>query len=306
MTHGQRIGQLAALHPDKIAVISVAADGSRTTLTWQELERDSNRAARALLARGVAPGSTIGVAVPPDLDHVIAVTAAWKTGALVVPLNHEAGPAERAALHQALPGVIVGDGDWASVPPRWWVHDNHLDDAPIQTPGIPRSASASGGSTGKPRIVVRARPWVYQRDGLLSAWDRANGVDLGQVQLVMLPMYHAGFTGLHHGLMLDHTIVLMQRFVPHLVPDLVERFRVATFRIVPTLMRMILQVPGIGGRDFSSVVAVHHGAGACPVSVKRAWLDLVDPTAVYENYSSVERLGLVTIRGDEWLERPGW
>ncbi|MEU2608423.1 class I adenylate-forming enzyme family protein [Streptomyces albus] len=305
MTHGERVGQLAGQHPDKEAVVSVAPDGSRTVLTWAELESLSNRAARGLLARNVRPGAPVAVAVPPGIGHVVAVTAAWKIGALVVPLNHAATPDEQAQLKEAVGGVVVGTGDWAEVPPRWWEADEGLDDSPVSTGPEPRSASASGGSTGRPRIVIRRRTWSYDPDALLSAADRETGLDFGQAQLVMLPMYHAGFTGLHHGLVLDHTIVLMERFVPRLFGELVEEYRIACFRIVPTLMRLILESPGIEKRDLSSVVAVHQGAGACPLSVKRAWLRLIRPEAVFEDYSSVERLGLVTIRGDEWLEHPG-
>lgn len=305
LSHGARIGQLARAHPDRVAVISVAPDGSRTTITWADLESISNRAARGLLARGVSHGATVVVAVPPGIGHVITVTAAWKIGATVVPVNHAAPDVELAALMATVGGHLVGAGERADVPTGWWADDEHLDDGPVHTDATPRSASASGGSTGRPRIVLRRRPWVYPEGQLLSAADRATGLDFGQVQLVMLPMYHAGFTGLHHGLVLDHTIVVMERFVPALFCELVERFRVNCFRIVPTMMRLIMQVPGVRERDFSSVVAVHQGAGACPVAVKREWLEVIKPEAVFEDYSSVERLGLVTIRGDEWLEHPG-
>ncbi|MFI7503311.1 class I adenylate-forming enzyme family protein [Streptomyces sp. NPDC049687] len=305
ITHGERIRHLAEEHPDRTAVVSVAADGSRTVLNWAELERTSNRAARGLLERGLKPGSPLALAVPPGIGHVVATAAAWKTGALVVPLNHAAAPAEREQLRETVGGFVIGDGDWADVPPAWWETDGHLDDSPVQEGPEPRSASASGGSTGRPRIVVRRRTWTYDSDALLSDADRETGLDFGQTQLVMLPMYHAGFTGLHHGLVLDHTIVLMERFVPRLFGELVEEFRVNCFRIVPTMMRLILQDPGIERRDLSSVVAVHQGAGACPESVKHAWLKIFRPEACFEDYSSVERLGLVTIRGDEWLRHPG-
>lgn len=305
MTHGERIGRLAAQHPAGKAVVSVSPDGMCTVLTWAELESTANRAARGLLARGVRPGSPVAIAVPSGIGHVIATTAAWKTGALVVPLNHAATPEERSRLKAAVGGVVIGEGDWADVPPRWWEADGALDDSAVRTGPAPRSASASGGSTGRPRIVVRRRAWVYDPETLLSPADRETGLDFGQTQLVMLPMYHAGFTGLHHGLVLDHTVVLMERFTPKLFGPLVEEYRVACFRIVPTLMRLILECPDLGAHDLSSVVAVHQGAGACPQSVKRAWLERFSPEAVFEDYSSVERLGLVTIRGDEWLEHPG-
>nr|BFE56251.1 AMP-binding protein [Dactylosporangium thailandense] len=315
ITIGERIGALAAEHPDTLAIVSVAPDGTRRTLTWEHLERVTNVAARGLLERartaGVSPAGPVGIALPSGLDHVIATLAAWKAGALVVPLNHEATETERAALRAKLAGgMLIGGREWdgeetATVAGGWWRDDDGLGDGPVEAAGVPRSASASGGSTGLPRIVIRRRPWVYDPERLLSDADRETGLRFGQAQLVTLPMYHAGFTGLHHGLVLDHTIVLLERFVPTLFAGLVEEFRVNCFRIVPTQMRMLLEVPAFAEADLTSIEAVHQGAGPCLVEVKRRWLELVPPKVVFEDYSSVERLGLVTIRGDEWLEHPG-
>ena len=153
--------------------------------------------------------------------------------------------------------------------------------------------------------MLRDKPWTYPVSGLPSAEDRALGMEIGQVQLVMLPLHHTGFTKLHHGLALDHTIVLMSRFDAELALRLIERHRVAYFPTVPTMMRRILDVPGVESFDLTSVKAVHHGSTSCPPDVKRAWLRLFGPETTFEGYSSQERIGAVWIRGDDWLEHPG-
>jgi bile acid-coenzyme A ligase len=306
ITIGERIGQLAERHPDAPAIAMLSPEGATRTLTWSALERGSNRAAHALEAHGVTADSILGVALEAGFEHAQTTLGAWKLGACVVPLNASASERERRELRSLLgaQAAIVGEGSWATIP-TGYADAKQWSDEPLAPRGTPRSASASGGSAGAPRIVMRQRAWQYPQDDVLTSADRATGLRCGQIQLVVLPMHHAGFTALHHGLALDHTIVWMERFVPQLVPRVLEQLRVNHIRIVPSLMRLLLDVPELRTCDRTSVESMHHGAGPCSERVKRAWLELFDPATVFEDYSSVERLGVVTIRGDEWLRRPG-
>lgn len=304
VTIGERVGQLAARHPDAPAVIAVAPETRPTVLTWEKLETGTNVAARVLADRGVSESSVVVVSLPTGLDHVLATVAAWKLGAVVLPLDPAAPERETAALLDAAgAALVVGRGPGALDPKD--LRSGEVSAAPLSRLGTPRSAHATGGSTGRPRIVLRSKPWVYPTRDIPSKEDRSLGLDVGQVQLTMLPLHHTGFTKLHHGLVLDHTVVLLQRFVPALVPELIERYRVNYLAIVPTMMRWILDVPGLSDYDLSSVTTVHHGAAACPEWVKRAWLELLGPETVYEGYGSQERIGAVWIRGDDWLQHPG-
>jgi len=305
VTYGERIGQLAAEHPAKVAVRQVAPNGTTVALTWDELERRTNVAARGLADHGVTAASTVAIGLPPGLDHVIATIAAWKCAALVVPFDPTASPAERAALAAALGGhVSIGTGTWATIRPGWWQESTHSD-APMAVEGLPRAASLTGGTTGLPRVILRPRPWAYEDGAWLASHERGQGMRLGQIQLVALPLYHTGFHAIYQGLALDHEIIVMTRFVPSLFPKLVAEYRVSHVRLVAALMRMILDVPDLANHDLSSIESVHHGAGPCPEPVKRAWLDLLGPDRVYEVYASQERIGRTEIRGDEWLQRPG-
>ncbi|MFK3978917.1 AMP-binding protein [Micromonospora sp. NPDC050397] len=304
ITVGERIGQLAADHPTRPAVVAVAPDGNRQTMTWARLESESNAAAHALAEAGVGPESTVTVVLSAGVDHVVATIAVWKLGGLVVPLDPHATPSERRATAAAIGEHISIGGPEETVSPLRWCTGNYPED-PLPSRGVPRSASLTGGTTGQPRVVRRRKPWTYRPDALLSESERARGMRLGQVQLVVLPMYHAGFSALYQGLVLDHQIVLMERFVPRLFPRLVQEHRVSYLRIVPALMRMVLDVPDLAEFDLSSIEAVHHGAGPCPEEVKRRWLDLIGAERVVEDYASQERVGSVLIRGDEWLAHPG-
>jgi long-chain acyl-CoA synthetase len=57
------------------------------TLTWAQLERESDAFAASLAAQGVARGDRIGLLLPNCPQFFIAEFAAWKLGAIVAPLN---------------------------------------------------------------------------------------------------------------------------------------------------------------------------------------------------------------------------
>ncbi|WBB60780.1 AMP-binding protein [Streptomyces sp. WMMC500] len=301
---GERIGVLAARHPDRTAVISVRPDGAETSVTWAELQARSNAAARALAAAGVGGDDVVVVCLPNGIPHIVSTLAAWKVGALVVPVNPALPEREHAELLARVAGAHVIGGRSGSPPPAD-LPATAADGAEYPSSGVPRSAALTGGSTGTSRIVLRRHPWTYDPDAPAPAGYSLEGMRTGQVQLVSLPMYHGGFLETHNGLAMEHTVVVMERFSPTLFLRLVERHRVAFLVLVPTLMRAIASVPDVESFDLGSIEALYHGSGGCHESDKRRWLDLLSPERVYEDYGSIEDIGFLTIRGDEWLKHPG-
>ena len=84
---GDRIADLAAAHPEQVAIIVVGPRGEETAMTWSELDQRANAAARGLKQEGVRDDTVVGVALPPGFEHAVAVVGSWKLGATVVPLN---------------------------------------------------------------------------------------------------------------------------------------------------------------------------------------------------------------------------
>ena len=79
-------------------------------LTYQELDRLSNKVARALLRLGVAPGDRVGILAPKSAAAVIGIYGALKAGACYVPLDPKA-PAERLShiVRDSGAATIVAD-----------------------------------------------------------------------------------------------------------------------------------------------------------------------------------------------------
>jgi len=72
--------------PDRLALIHERRDGSVQRYTFSELKRLSDQAANLFASRGVRAGDRIGILLPQEPETAIAHVAAYKMGAIAVPL----------------------------------------------------------------------------------------------------------------------------------------------------------------------------------------------------------------------------
>ncbi|HEX2038217.1 MAG TPA: AMP-binding protein, partial [Acidimicrobiales bacterium] len=309
ITLGRRLAQLAEERPALTAITFVHDTGATRDVLWLELEHWTNRLARLLAQRGVGEQSTVVVELPNCLEHFAVTIAAWKLGAMAVPVNAKLPPAERdAVLEVARATVVVADRDDPTVlRPTALAEADRLSADPL--PDVvphPGRAIASGGSTGRPKLIVDPNPAAYPVEAIQAMVNAWAGVDLDEVQLVSGPLYHnAPFAWAHIGLFLGHRLVVMEHFDAEQAVRLVETYKVTFAPLVPTTMQRILRLPDIRTRDLTSIKSVFHTAAPCPEWVKRGWIDLIGPERVYELFGATEAVGLCVIRGDEWLEHPG-
>lgn len=303
------------MHPTIPAQISaLAADGpdrpvvtcEGRTLSRRELDRSTNRLARAYASRGVTEGSYVTVAVANSIEWVQAVLACWKLGAVPQPLSPRLPDAEYAALLDLHPrALLVGRPD-----PRGAVPDvpaglvSEFSDEPLPEAVSPVwKAMASGGSTGRPKLIEA---------GGSSRIPAAIGYPLGaepdDVNLVSVPLSHnTGFTTAVMGLLLGHHLVLMPRFEAHEFLRLITEHRVTYLATVPTIMQRVLPVyrSDPDAYDLSSIRRFWHLAAPCPPAVKEAWIELVGPEVVWELYGGTELQALTFISGTQWRSHRG-
>lgn len=314
MSFGERVTDLARRRPYQAAVVAVAADGTERTLSWAELDRRTNAVARRLAEHGADEGTMVAICLVNGVEHVLVALAAWKLGACVLPLSPRLPAAERAQILDLLGdrrlvvsrdlGDPPGEGLDLSGTPLLSSSDEYSVVALETRIPRPGKAMGSGGSTGRPKIIVDPRPWMADPTSV-SPFDEL-GVRAGQIQLVAGPMYHnAPFSTAHYGLFYEHTLVVMERFDADLALELIERHRVEFVFLAPTMMLRMSRSEGFARRDLSSLEAVYHTAMSCPAWLKREWISRVGATHVYEAYGSTENTGFTSIRGDEWLDHPG-
>lgn len=307
-TYGARLAELAKANPELQVLTFVPEVGAETKFTYQELEATTNRLARALSAHGVGESTVLAMPIKNSPTLVLLCFAVWKLGGCALPLNPRAPQRElegmtRAAQSSGRSVVLVSDE--APLTPAIvsaLAEDQSSDPLPDRV-SVPGKAIGSGGSTGQPKIVVDPRPWmaVPMKEGTVDAFGRRPE----HTVLIPGPLYHNGpFVPFFVSLFDGATVVLMERFDAARAVDLIERYKVGWTFMVPTQMARISKLPDLNASALSSLEGLYHSGSGCAEWLKRKWIELIGPEAIYEVFGSSEQIGAFFIRGDEWLEHP--
>jgi bile acid-coenzyme A ligase len=298
---GQILTDLATEDPDRPAVTC-----GRRSLTRHELESSANRLARAYEQHGVRHGDRVTIALPNSVEFYEACFAVWKLGAVPQPVSWQLPDHEQSTIIElANPSLVVG----ASSAPagraavaRGFAPDQALSDDPLPPVISPAwKAMTSGGSTGRPKLIVTAD------SGLIDTGRRPMNMQPHQVQLIPGPLYHSTPFSAVYGLFIGQHLVVMEKFDAAEALRLIAHHRVSFAQFVPThLLRMWRLIePDPSRYDLSSLDAIWHLAAPCPPWLKRAWIDLLGPERVFELYSCTETIAMTQISGSEWLTHPG-
>ncbi|MEU0333501.1 AMP-binding protein [Streptomyces sp. NPDC006193] len=297
-------GAYAAESGDTVVVRAGAA-----SLTWTALHRGSNRVARGLLAAGAARGRIVSLLLPNSTDLVLAVFACYKAGATPQVLSPWMRPAElHAILELGDPAVVVTEAGNAlidragatTVDDLGAGQPDHDLDAEVATSW---KAPVSGGSTGRPKIILSGRPAVT------SGFDAGMwGIEAGERALITAPLHHnAPFVTALSTIFLGGSVTLLTRFDPERTLSAIDEYGVSWVYLVPTMMRRIVALPQEVRDRYSlaSLRSLWHCAEPCPVWLKRQWIEWLGPERVWELYGGTEAEAGCTVRGDEWLEHVG-
>jgi len=303
MSYGRTLGFWAKRDPD--AKILHFEGRSQTRI---ELERRSNRLARVYRELGVTPGARVTIALPNGIEFFEACMAVWKIGATPNPISSRLPKIERQALVElAKPALVVGvaPGFYGDVPTcaSGFEADAGVSDAPLKD-AVSEEARAlsSGGSTGRPKLIVTTEPALTDPE-LAPAPTQATGTTL-----IPGPLYHAGpFMASWQSILSGGCVVLMARFEAEAALQLVERHRVEWVLFVPTMMQRIWRLTTeVRERyDVSSLRIVMCTGAPSSDWLKQAWIEWLGPEKIFEAYGGSERIAGTMISGTQWLAHPG-
>ncbi len=275
-------------------------------VAYEELDARSNRRARMLAAHGVGHGDFVTVALPNGLEFYETAFAIWKLGAVPnIVAAKLARPEMEAILDIVRPKIFIG------VPPASGVPVLSADAGALgqySAEALPEvvsphwKAMTSGGSTGRPKVIVDAMP---------ARWNPNHGF-LGQhpgdVILNPGPLYHnAPFHCIFTGLFVGATIVEMGRFDALRALQMIEAHQVNWVTMVPTMMHRIWRLgPDVlSGFTLPSLRMMLHMAAPCAPWLKEAWIGWLGAERVHEYFGTTEAIGSTMISGTEWLTHRG-
>jgi bile acid-coenzyme A ligase len=299
MSIGAAIRWLADQDPERPAITHEGR-----TISRRELDLRSNRLARAYAQLGVREHAFVTVALPNGIEIYEACVAIWKLGATPQPVSAKLPRPERKAIIELAKPTLVLGASAQDVPgvqslPAGFEPDVGLSDEPLpDSTATHWKAPTSGGSTGRPKIIVSQQRGEADPERPL----------MRRVQLVPGPLYHnAPFAFSMQGLFAGSHLVVMSRFDAEEALALIERHKVEFAVLVPTMMHRIWRL-GEAARDrydLSSLKRILHMGAPCPVWLKEVFITWLGPERVHELYAGTEAQGVTTISGNEWLEHRG-
>ena len=289
--------------PKDAIAISHGAD----VLTWEQLERNANRRARAFAAKGVMPGDFVAIGLPNSNAFFETTFAVWKCGATPTSLTWRLPRGEAAAVLEILkPSLVVGgQPDWNapnSVPANFMPEG--FSDEPLTNP-VARywKAMTSGGSTGRPKVILAHQPAVTDTTAI-SPFGMPHNASL----LNPGPLHHnAPFIVSHLALFTGGRGTGLVKFDAQETLRLIEANKVQWLNFVPTMMHRIWALPEAvrDSYDLSSLQIVFHMAAPMPPWLKEKWIEWLGPERIYELYGGTEAQGATIISGVEWLAHRG-
>lgn len=277
-------------------------------ITRGDFEARSNRLARAYADLGAGFGDFVTIGLPNSIEFYVAMVATWKIGAIPQPVSNRLPAMERSAIVELADSKLVVGAPEGEHPERINVaagfEPNTADDGPLPEVVSPSlRAPTSGGSTGRPKLIVSGSPATAA-----AVTGMAFQMVPGDVQLVPGPLYHnAPLTMSTSGLTLGHHLVVLPKFDAVVALESIERHRVTFVNVVPTMMaRMLRAIEAEPDRfDVSSLRVMWHMAAPCPDWVKQGWIDLIGPDKLMELYGGTEAQAVTTISGTDWLAHRG-
>ena len=285
-------------HPSALAMFAATArrvpDGVAVhyrdeAVTFARLDAMSGAFAAALAARGVQRGDRVAIYLQNVPEFVVTVIAAWRLGAIAVPVNPMLKEREvRTLLDDCEPVALVSERSLldevaraavAGTSVRLVVTDaqvrdlaaEHAGEAPPDPglgPGDVAFLTYTSGTTGPPKGAMNTHGNVAFTSQTYRDWVGVGGDD---VILAVAPLFH--ITGLvaHIGLSLltGAPLVLANRFDAATALELIERHRVSYTTGAITVFIALMDAQATAGRDMSSLrTIVSGGAPVAPATVE--------------------------------------
>jgi long-chain acyl-CoA synthetase len=282
ITHGLR--RALQVNPRGVAIVE-----GEQKLSWAKVGERISRAAGALSQLGISKGDRVAILMLNSGRYLeLYLAVAW-IRAVIVPLNVRWSIAEnRYALEDCDARLLIVDDAFteagrvlaAAIPSLRLIHAD-AGEPPGDIAGyasllaaanpIPDAMAGAdelagifytGGTTGRSKGVMLSHGNLMFN----ALQSLAEGmIPQDAIYLHAAPMFHlANGAAMYCMLLNAGTNAIIKAFTPEAVVQAIERFRVTHVLLVPTMIQMFVDQPGIGARNLSSLQQIIYGAS--PIS----------------------------------------
>ncbi len=281
--------------------------------TYAEFGERCERLAAGLLSEGIAPGDRVAYLSFNTHQLLEGYFGVPLAGAIAMPLNVRLTPAELTGiLHHAEPRILIYEPDFAPLVEHLRAacpevhrfietgaaYEELLARDRMVRPdlmAVDENAIAelfyTSGSTGTPKGVMLSHRTLYLHGFSVAA---AFGREDNSVELHTIPLFHAnGWGRAHSSTMCGIKQVMVRRFDPVHVLQLIQEERATGMSLVPTMAGALVNCPDIGKFDLSSMVEINlGGAASSPELIAR--MEKVFPCRVQAGYGLTETSPVAT------------
>lgn len=300
--------------------------------TFFELNERVDNIAIALAKRGARCGDRLVIMLKNRPEFVLIQAAAARLGCATVNCSYRSTPrefeyvikdsgarflffdAEVTSTFEQSPGVRTRLGD-----ARCIVVGGKIDPFPTledvvqegQTGVMPKREDApavvmyTSGTTGKPKGAVRKYAIGVMAGAMALIGETP--MEVGEKHLAVCPLYHAtanSFIGISY--IVGSTVYVMRDFRPEAFLEAIERYRITTTAMVPTMLHRVMELGDetIRRYDTSSLKVIFSGGAPLTAALARDVMRVFGDV-LYNFYGSTET-GAVTLAKPEDLKRaPG-
>jgi long-chain acyl-CoA synthetase len=299
--------------PDKLALVE-----GDLRLAYAELWHDARRHAAALVARGVRPGSRVGLLAPNVADFVRGYYGILAAGGVVVPVPTLLNADEAAYILEHSGAQMLLHSAWfaetgataaaAAGIGAWPLEDLAGDAEPLATHVLreaedPAVIFYTSGTTGRPKGAVLTHLNLVM-NASVNAFD-ANPFLREDVVMGCLPLFHTfgQSVSMNSTFRVGATLVLQPRFDAAAAIDLMNQEGATLFFGVPTMFVQLLEAAS-GAARLPRLRDCISGGASLPVAVLEQFEKIYE-TTVFEGYGLSETSPTATVNQPWFGTRAG-
>jgi 2-furoate---CoA ligase len=267
----------AERNPEAEAVVE-----GETRFSYADLRTRAVRLAGGLTESGVEPGDRLAAVVRCRLETVQLYWACQWLGATFLPLSPRVSPADLAYCREDSGAKLFLEADVDVEPLLAGEHPGALE----SSEEAESLMLYTSGTTGRPKGVPRSHR--ADRAGGLSQVVQ-HGYRYGDRTLGVMPLYHT--MGVHSLIamhLLGGCYVCQPDWDPVAALELIQRERITSLYLAPTLYHDLVWHPRRGDFDLSSVETLAYAGAAMTSALVERCVEVFAPRLFVNHYGSTE------------------